>query len=96
MKSKFKTMDADEAVAYVAYRVSEVIAIYPITPSSAMGEWEDEWSSRKIQNIWGTVPHVAEMQSEGGAAGLCMARCKPARWPLRSLPPRVSSSCSRT
>jgi pyruvate-ferredoxin/flavodoxin oxidoreductase len=66
---KFKTMDGNEAVAYVAYRVNEVIAIYPITPSSSMGEWADEWSSKGIQNIWGTVPHVMEMQSEGGAAG---------------------------
>ena len=69
MKRKFKTMDANEAVAYVAYRVNEVIAIYPITPSSNMGEWADEWSSQGIKNIWGTVPHVMEMQSEGGAAG---------------------------
>ena len=69
MKRKFKTMDANEAVAYVAYRVNEVIAIYPITPSSNMGEWADEWSSQRIQNIWGTVPHVMEMQSEGGAVG---------------------------
>src|ERR1700683_3125023 len=69
MKRKFKTMDANEAVAYVAYRLNEVIAIYPITPSSNMGEWADEWSSQKIQNIWGTVPHVIEMQSEAGAAG---------------------------
>ncbi len=66
---KVKTMDANEAVAYVAYRVNEVIAIYPITPSSNMGEWADEWASQGIQNIWGTVPHVIEMQSEGGAAG---------------------------
>jgi pyruvate-ferredoxin/flavodoxin oxidoreductase len=66
---KFKTMDANEAVAYVAYRVNEVIAIYPITPSSAMGEWADEWASQKIPNIWETVSHVIEMQSEGGAAG---------------------------
>jgi pyruvate-ferredoxin/flavodoxin oxidoreductase len=69
MKRKFKTMDGNEAVAYVAYRVNEVIAIYPITPSSNMGEWADEWSSQGIHNIWGTVPHVMEMQSEGGAAG---------------------------
>jgi pyruvate-ferredoxin/flavodoxin oxidoreductase len=69
MKRKFKVMDANEAVAHVAYRVNEIIAIYPITPSSAMGEWADEWASQKIENIWGTVPHVAEMQSEGGAAG---------------------------
>src|SRR5579862_1346823 len=66
---KFKTMDANEAVAYVAYRLNEVVAIYPITPSSPMGEWADEWASQHIPNIWGTVPHVAEMQSEGGAAG---------------------------
>jgi pyruvate-ferredoxin/flavodoxin oxidoreductase len=69
MKRKFKTMDANEAVAHVAYRVNEVIAIYPITPSSAMGEWADEWASQGIKNVWGTVPHVMEMQSEGGAAG---------------------------
>jgi pyruvate-ferredoxin/flavodoxin oxidoreductase len=69
MKPKVKTMDANEAVAHVAYRLNEVIAIYPITPSSAMGEWADQWSSEGIPNIWGTVPHVIEMQSEGGAAG---------------------------
>ncbi|MBI4387900.1 MAG: pyruvate:ferredoxin (flavodoxin) oxidoreductase, partial [Candidatus Omnitrophica bacterium] len=63
-----KTLDANEAVAYVAYRLSEVIAIYPITPSSPMGEWSDEWMAARKQNIWGTVPLVAEMQSEGGAA----------------------------
>ena len=69
MKRKFKTMDANEAVAHVAYRVSEVIAIYPITPSSPMGEWADEWASQAVPNAFGTVPHVIEMQSEGGAAG---------------------------
>ena len=69
MKRKFKTMDANEAVAHVAYRVSEVIAIYPITPSSPMGEWADQWASESIPNAWGSVPHVIEMQSEGGAAG---------------------------
>jgi pyruvate-ferredoxin/flavodoxin oxidoreductase len=69
MKRKFKTMDANEAVAHVAYRLNEVIAIYPITPSSAMGEWADQWASENVPNIWGTIPHVAEMQSEGGAAG---------------------------
>ncbi len=63
------TMDGNEAAAYVAYRTNEVIAIYPITPSSAMGELSDEWSARGIRNIWGTVPRVMEMQSEGGAAG---------------------------
>jgi pyruvate-ferredoxin/flavodoxin oxidoreductase len=69
MKRKFKTMDANEAVANVAYRASEVIAIYPITPSSPMGEWSDQWASENVPNVWGSVPHVIEMQSEGGAAG---------------------------
>jgi pyruvate-ferredoxin/flavodoxin oxidoreductase len=68
-KRKFKTLDANEAVANVAYRLNEVIAIYPITPSSSMGEWCDQWASEGVPNIWGTVPHVVEMQSEGGAAG---------------------------
>ena len=69
MKRKFKTMDANEAVANVAYRLNEVIAIYPITPSSPMGEWADQWSAEGVADIWGTVPQVIEMQSEGGAAG---------------------------
>ncbi|MGA7753789.1 MAG: pyruvate:ferredoxin (flavodoxin) oxidoreductase [Candidatus Sulfotelmatobacter sp.] len=69
MKRKFKTMDANEAVAHIAYGVSEVIAIYPITPSSPMGEWADQWSSEGVPNAFGSVPHVIEMQSEGGAAG---------------------------
>ena len=65
----YETLDGNEAVARVAHRLSEVIAIYPITPSSGMGEWADEWSSKGKTNIWGTVPNVVEMQSEGGAAG---------------------------
>ena len=69
MKKNFKAIDGNEAVAYVAYRTNEVITIYPITPSSPMGEWADAWSSENIKNIWGTVPVVVEMQSEGGAAG---------------------------
>jgi pyruvate-ferredoxin/flavodoxin oxidoreductase len=63
------TLDANEAAAYVAHSLSEVIAIYPITPSSPMGEWADQWSAEGKRNIWGTVPLVVEMQSEGGAAG---------------------------
>ncbi len=63
------TVDGNEAVASVAHRVSEVIAIYPITPSSPMGEWADEWSAKGQTNIWGLVPDVTEMQSEAGAAG---------------------------
>ncbi len=63
------TIDGNEAAAYVAHKTNEVIAIYPITPSSPMGEFADEWSAQGIKNIWGTVPLVIEMQSEGGAAG---------------------------
>src|SRR5271167_4235565 len=63
------TIDGNEAAAFVAHKTSEVIAIYPITPSSAMGEWSDQWSSEGKTNIWGSVPSVVEMQSEAGAAG---------------------------
>src|SRR5436305_2700454 len=62
-------IDGNEAAAYVAHQTNEVIAIYPITPSSNMGEWADQWSAEGKTNIWGTVPSVVEMQSEGGAAG---------------------------
>ncbi|HEX5846127.1 MAG TPA: pyruvate:ferredoxin (flavodoxin) oxidoreductase [Rhodoplanes sp.] len=62
-------VDGNEAAASVAYRLSEVVAIYPITPSSPMGEWADQWMADGAKNIWGTVPDVIEMQSEGGAAG---------------------------
>jgi pyruvate-ferredoxin/flavodoxin oxidoreductase len=68
-KKKLSTIDGNEAAAYVAYKCSEVCAIYPITPSSAMGEWSDEWSSDGRTNIYGQVPKVIEMQSEAGAAG---------------------------
>jgi pyruvate-ferredoxin/flavodoxin oxidoreductase len=61
--------DANEATAWVAYRLNEIIAIYPITPSSPMGEYADAWAAQGIPNIWGTVPDVTEMQAEGGAAG---------------------------
>ena len=63
------TTDGNEAVARVAYALNEVIAIYPITPSSPMGEWADQWAAEHRPNLWGTVPRVVEMQSEGGAAG---------------------------
>jgi len=62
-------MDGNEAAASVAYRLSEVVAIYPITPSSPMAEWADQWLSEGKKNIWGALPIVEEMQSEGGAAG---------------------------
>src|SRR3954451_3165948 len=63
------TVDGNEAAASVAYRLSETIAIYPITPSSPMAEFCDEWSAKDKQNLWGTIPHLVEMQSEAGVAG---------------------------
>ncbi len=69
MANEFTVIDANEAVADIAYRLSEVIAIYPITPSSPMGEYSDAWMSEGRKNLWNTVPSVIEMQSEGGAAG---------------------------
>ena len=66
---KFKTMDANEAVASVAYRLSEVIAIYPITPSSPMAESCDEWAAKNMPNLWNNVPVVEQLQSEAGVAG---------------------------
>ncbi|MGK5091275.1 pyruvate:ferredoxin (flavodoxin) oxidoreductase [Deltaproteobacteria bacterium TL4] len=67
--TQIMTLDGNEAAAYIAYRVNEVCAIYPITPSSTMAELADYWASKKIPNIWGNIPEVVEMQSEGGAAG---------------------------
>lgn len=68
-KNNIATIDGNEAAAYIAYRVNEVCAIYPITPSSTMAELADEWATKGIKNIWGNIPDVIEMQSEGGAAG---------------------------
>lgn len=67
--SPFTIMDGNQAAVHIAYKTSEVCAIYPITPSSAMGEWADEWSSDNKENIFGEVPKIIEMQSEAGAAG---------------------------
>ena len=69
MHNNSVTIDGNEAAAYVAYKTNEVIAIYPITPSSAMGESADAWSASHQKNIWGMTPLVREMQSEAGAAG---------------------------
>ncbi|WP_415880460.1 pyruvate:ferredoxin (flavodoxin) oxidoreductase [Methylomonas sp. TEB] len=69
MQKQTLTIDGNQAAASIAYKLNEVIAIYPITPSSAMGEWADEWASRDQPNLWGTVPRVVELQSEAGAAG---------------------------
>src|SRR5579859_8081869 len=68
-KADLAIMDGNEAAAYIAYKTNEVCAIYPITPSSTMGEWADEWSAQGLENIYGQVPKVIEMQSEAGAAG---------------------------
>src|SRR4051794_41497959 len=68
-KKILATLDGNEAVASVVYKLNEVIAIYPITPSSAMGEWADQWASEGKPNLWDTVPSVVEMQSEAGGGG---------------------------
>jgi len=65
----FKTLDGNEAAAYVAYKLNEIMSIYPITPSSPIAEWCDQWASEGKRNLWGTIPSIVEMQSEGGAAG---------------------------
>ncbi len=69
MTKQIITIDGNEAAARVAHKVNEVIAIYPITPSSPMGEFADQYSAEGQENIWGSVPMVVEMQAEGGAAG---------------------------
>lgn len=69
MTKQMITIDGNEAAARVAHKINEVIAIYPITPSSPMGEWADQWSAENKPNIWGSIPLVVEMQAEGGAAG---------------------------
>ena len=69
MSTTYSTIDANEAVASVAYRCSEVAAIYPITPSSPMGESAETWTAVDRKNLWGTVPSIVEMESEAGAAG---------------------------
>ena len=69
MAGQWITVDGNDACASVAYRLSDVIAIYPITPSSSMAEAADAWAAARRPNLWGTVPSVVEMQSEGGAAG---------------------------
>ena len=74
MKTQISTIDANEAVARIAYALNEVIALYPITPATPMGEWADQWAADGVRNLWGTIPSVIEMQSEGGAAGAIHGR----------------------
>ena len=95
------TIDGNEAAASVAHRLSETIAIYPITPSSPMGEWADEWSAESRTNIWGTVPSVTEMQSEAGAAGavhgtLQRGAMSTTFTAIRARPPRRSKRPARS
>ena len=71
MKSTLALIDGNEAAAYIAFKTNEVIAIYPILPSTPMGEQADAWAAVGERNLWGNVPIVQEMQSEGGAAGAC-------------------------
>ena len=78
------TVEGNEAAAHVAHQCNEVIAIYPITPASAMGELADAWSAAGRANIYGTVPEVIEMQSEAGGRARCTGRCRRGRWPRRS------------
>ena len=91
-QSPWITVDGNEAVARVAYKLSELIAIYPITPSSSMGELADQWMSDAQPNLWNTVPTVAEMQSEGGAAVRSSGRSRLARSQPAS--PRARGCCS--
>ena len=81
---RYVTLDGNEAAASIAHRLSEVIAIYPITPASPMGELADMWSSQGKTNIFGTVPDVIEMQSEAGAAATVHGALKPGRCRRRS------------
>jgi Pyruvate flavodoxin/ferredoxin oxidoreductase, thiamine diP-bdg len=84
-------IDGNEAAARVAYAFSEVIPIYPITPSSPMAELADEWAAADRPNLWGATPGIVEMQSEAGAREPFMARCKRVRSPRRSPHHRVCS-----
>jgi len=80
MLEKLITVDGNEAAARIAHLTNEVIAIYPITPASPMGEWADDWSATGVRNLWDTVPQVIEMQSEAGAAAPSMVPCRQVRW----------------
>lgn len=79
------TIDGNQAAAIIAHKLNEVIAIYPITPASPMGEWADEWSAQGQVNLWGTVPQVIEMQSEAGAAGAIHGALQAGAWRPPSL-----------
>ena len=89
LKREQKTMDGNQAAAHVAYAYSDVAAVYPITPSSTMAEYVDEWAAEGRKNIFGQTVRVEEMQSEAGAAGeLCMVLLPPGRLLLPLRPPK--------
>ncbi len=91
MERRQVTVEGNEAAAHVAHQCNEVIAIYPITPASGMGELADAWSAAGRANIYGTVPEVIEMQSEAGAQARCTARYRRGHCPPRSPPRRACS-----
>lgn len=88
MKHELIMVDGNEAAARVAYQLSEVCAIYPITPSSTMAELADAWAAEGQTNLWGNIPTVVEMQSEGGRPARCTAPCRQGHWPPPSPPAR--------
>ena len=83
---KFKTMDGNEAAAYISYAFTEVATIYPITPSSPMADHVDEWAAAGMKNIFGQPVKLMELQAESGA---CTARWRPDPWPPPTPPPRA-------
>jgi len=96
MKHKLVTLDGNTAAARTAYHLSENITIYPITPSSDMGELADLWAFQGKKNIWGVVPFVAEMQSEAGAAGAVLVSRKRGALPTPFPPLRAYCLCFPT
>jgi pyruvate-ferredoxin/flavodoxin oxidoreductase len=89
MNKNIVTIDGNEATASVAHRTNEVIAIYPITPSSAMGEFSDEWSAKHKKNIWGTIPSWSKCNPKAARQARFTAHCKPAHSPPPSPPRKV-------
>ena len=77
MARKMSIVDGNEAAAAVAYRLNEVIAIYPITPSSPMGEWSDQWNSERKQNIWEPFPTLSRCRAKAAPPARSTARCRP-------------------
>ena len=96
VERKWSSIDGNEAAARIAYALSEVVAIYPITPASPMGEAADDWAAAGRTNLWGVVPEVVEMQSEAGAAGVLHGALQKGAFTTTSPPHRGCSLCSPT